>query len=60
MFGCDIVGEYRLAHDWLGLTPDELVALARAAIDAAYCPPALASDLHTELAAAHRAHLGLS
>ena len=50
MFGCDIVGEYRVAHDVLGLTPDELIALTRTAINAASCPPALSSALHAELA----------
>lgn len=54
MFGCDLVGEYRLAHEVLGLTPTELVDIAAAGIDAAYCAEDLAASLHEELAALAR------
>jgi aminodeoxyfutalosine deaminase len=49
MFGCDIVGEYRLAHDVFGLTPAELVQVARNGVDAAYCSDELKKTLHAEL-----------
>ncbi len=51
MFGCDIVGEYRAAHDVHGLTPAELVHVARTGVDAAYCGDDLKRALHAELAA---------
>ena len=51
MFGCDIVGEYRVAHEVLGLTPAELVLVTRTAIDAAGCSAELRTALHAELAA---------
>jgi aminodeoxyfutalosine deaminase len=54
MFGCDIVGEYRLAHDVLGLARGELVALAGTAVDAASLPAERKRALHTELAAVAR------
>jgi len=37
MFGCDPVGEYHLAHEAFGMTPAELVSIARNGVDAAYC-----------------------
>lgn len=46
MFGCDLLGEYRAAHDRMGLTPAELADIARAAVDAAYCTPELKAQLH--------------
>jgi aminodeoxyfutalosine deaminase len=49
MFGCDLVGEYRVAHEVLGLS--ELVGLTRTAIDAAGCSAELRTALHAELAA---------
>jgi aminodeoxyfutalosine deaminase len=49
MFGCDIVGEYRLAHDVFGLTPAELVQVARNGVDAAYCSDELKKALYAEL-----------
>jgi adenosine deaminase len=49
MFGCDRVGEYRVAHEVLGLS--ELVGLTRTAIDAAGCSAELRTALHAELAA---------
>jgi aminodeoxyfutalosine deaminase len=52
MFGCDLVGEYRVAHEVLGLSVAELVGLTRTAIDAAGCPAELRTALHAELAAA--------
>jgi aminodeoxyfutalosine deaminase len=49
MFGCDLVGEYRVAHEQFGMTPAELVLLARACVDAAYCSPELAASIHAEI-----------
>lgn len=49
MFGCDLVGEYRLAHDLHGLTPAELVQLARNGVDAAFCSPQLKTQIHAEI-----------
>ena len=49
MFGCDLVGECRLAHDRFGLTLAELAQLARYGVDAAYCPPTLAAAVHDEI-----------
>jgi aminodeoxyfutalosine deaminase len=51
MFGCDRVGEYRVAHEVLGLSVTELVGLTRTAIDAAGCSVELRTALHAELAA---------
>ncbi len=51
MFGCDLVGEYRVAHEVLGLSVAELVGLTRTAIDAAGCSAELRTALHAELAA---------
>jgi aminodeoxyfutalosine deaminase len=51
MFGCDLVGEYRVAHEVLGLSVAELVGLTRTAIDAAGCSAGLRTALHAELAA---------
>jgi aminodeoxyfutalosine deaminase len=45
MFGCDLVGEYRAAHDRMGLTPAELADIARAGVEAAYCAPALKTEI---------------
>ena len=49
MFSCDLVGEYRVAHDRFGLTPAELVLLARAGIDAAFCSNEFKASMHAEL-----------
>lgn len=49
MFGCDIVGEYMLAHEVFGLTPAELVHVARTGVDAAFCSAELKLALRTEL-----------
>jgi adenosine deaminase len=49
MFGCDIVGEYLVAHDAFGLTPAELVDIARTGVDAAYCSGELKLALLAEL-----------
>ena len=49
MFGCDLVGEYRLAHDLFGLTPAELVRVARNGVDAAFCPAETKARLHGEI-----------
>jgi aminodeoxyfutalosine deaminase len=49
MFGCDLVGEYRVAHEQCGLTPAELLQIARTGVDAAFCSAELAASLHAEL-----------
>lgn len=49
MFGCDLVDEYRLAHRHFGLTPAELVQLARNGVDAAFCPDHLKTAIHAEI-----------
>lgn len=49
MFGCDLIGEYRLAHDVFGLDPAALVRIARTGVDAAYCAPDLAACIHAEI-----------
>lgn len=49
MFGCDLVGEYRVAHEVFGLDPAALVRLARTGVDAAYCAPDLATRIHVEI-----------
>jgi aminodeoxyfutalosine deaminase len=51
MFGCDLVGEYRLAHERLGLTVAELVQVARNGVDAAFCAPATKARIHAEIQA---------
>ena len=51
MFGCDLIGEYRLAHDVLGLTRAELLTVTRTALDASSCPADLRAELQAELAA---------
>lgn len=49
MFGCDIVGEYRLAHEAFGLTPAELALIAHTGVAAAYCSAELKAALHAEI-----------
>lgn len=49
MFGCDLVSEYRVAHEQFGLTPAELVHLARSGVDASYCSAALAHAICAEI-----------
>lgn len=49
MFGCDLVGEYRLAHDRLGLTAADLVQIARNGVDAAFCPSDTKVRIHAEI-----------
>ena len=49
LFGCDLVGEYRLAHDRFGLTPAELVRIARNGVDAAFCPPGTKARIRAEI-----------
>lgn len=49
MFGCDIVGEYRLAHEAFGLTPAELAMIAHTGVTAAYCSAELKAALHAEI-----------
>ncbi len=49
MFGCDLLGEYRVAHERFGMTAAELAQLARNGIDASSCPPALARAMHAEI-----------
>ena len=51
MFGCDLVGEYRLAHEQLGLTVEELVRVARNGVDAAFCEPETKARIHAEIQA---------
>lgn len=55
MFGCDLVGEYRLAHERFGLTRDDLLRVARTGADSALCPPAVRDALHADLDALSRA-----
>ncbi|HVH21676.1 MAG TPA: adenosine deaminase [Pseudonocardia sp.] len=50
MFGCDLIGEYRVAHDVLGLTRADLLTLTRTALDVSSCPPDLRTELQAELA----------
>ncbi|MCO7193158.1 MULTISPECIES: adenosine deaminase [Pseudonocardia] len=49
MFGCDLVGEYLVAHEQFGLTPAELVLLARNAVEAAFCSAELRTELHADI-----------
>lgn len=49
MFGTTVNREYQRCATWLGLTTADLTALARAGIDAAFCPPATRQALHAEL-----------
>jgi aminodeoxyfutalosine deaminase len=49
MFSCDIVGEYRVAHDVLGLSVAELVGVAHTGVDAAYCDDATKAELHSAI-----------
>ncbi|TVT45968.1 adenosine deaminase [Amycolatopsis rhizosphaerae] len=49
MFGTTLNREYLLCATHLGLTATGLAALARAGIDAAFCPPATRHALHAEL-----------
>lgn len=54
MFGCDLAGEYRLAHDRLGVGVQELAGIARTGIDAAACTPGLRAAMHRAVDAAGR------
>jgi aminodeoxyfutalosine deaminase len=54
MFGCDIVGEYRMAHDVLGLSVPELVQIARTAMHAATLPAQTKNALLADIDAAVR------
>lgn len=49
MFGCDVVGEYELAHEVFGLTAAELVAIAHNGVSAAFCSDDLKARLHAEI-----------
>lgn len=58
IFGTDLDAEYVLAHERLGLTRDELVAIAATGIDAASCGPALKARLRADLRAFVRREAG--
>jgi aminodeoxyfutalosine deaminase len=49
MFGCDLVGEYRLAHERFGLSPAALAGIAHAGVDAASCSAELKSAIHAAI-----------
>jgi aminodeoxyfutalosine deaminase len=49
IFDTDLNREYVLAHDALGLSRAELLAIAATGIEAAFCPPALRRELAAEL-----------
>jgi aminodeoxyfutalosine deaminase len=49
MFHTDLNREYRLCHDQFGLSRTELADLARAGVQAAFCPPDVRTALLAEL-----------
>jgi aminodeoxyfutalosine deaminase len=52
MFGCDLTGEYLVAHERFGLSAAELVGVARTGVEASFCPEPLRGRLLAELDAA--------
>jgi aminodeoxyfutalosine deaminase len=49
IFGIDLNDEYLLAHAVLGLSRDELLAIAATDVEAAFCPLTLRRELAAEL-----------
>jgi aminodeoxyfutalosine deaminase len=49
IFGIDLNDEYLLAHELLGLSRDELLAIAATGVESAFCPPALRRELEADL-----------
>jgi aminodeoxyfutalosine deaminase len=49
LFATDLNSEYALCNEQLGLSRDELVELARAGVDAAFCPPGLRREMTAAL-----------
>ena len=49
-FGATIGGEYRACAEKLGFSEDDLLAITRTAIDAAFCDEELKAALHTRVA----------
>jgi aminodeoxyfutalosine deaminase len=49
MFGTTLNGEYRIAHDDLGLSAAELVALARRSVTASFAPDPVQRSILDEI-----------
>jgi adenosine deaminase len=56
-FGASVAGEYAIAHEYFGLSDEELVGVTRTAIEASFAEPALRDHLLTRLANTHGASL---